>query len=607
MNMKNVIKYIALATVIVFGASSCEKFLDRPSEDSYTTAQFYQNDAQMEQGINYLYNSPWQDITRFYSYSSECLAGNVYLNDAAQRPYMFLAVTGEDAVLKDMSYALWAVNAQCNTVIHNIQAAKGTASQEVKNRCIGEVLAWKAMAYFFLVRTFGDVPIIHDNTEVIKEATYNEQHKVLKADVYEYVVMTLEKAMELLPKNAYIGKENRIDYYAAEALLAKVYLTKAGVSGSLNQDDLKKAAELAKDVIENSGRSLTPVYSDIFRMDKALYQQTGEELFTWHWQAANKNAWTTQNYMQSDVGLVGFSENGDLWGDWKGPSIDLQDAFGVSALTDPTQRVDTDDRRKATMMMFGDHYDYFWTDVEGGFDFYRFFYDKSYCPGGLTENSSSKQWGCATGANYCKHLYGDNADHLAVFGYPADNMYNQLPTHILRLGDIYLVYAEAAYLTNDHATALTYVNKIRERAHAKPVTSVDYETIWKERRLELALEGDRWYDFVRRSYYDAASCIKELKAQRRSIWGPGPSGSGSLDEIYKAFVTDEQGEYVGPGNGRPWDSSIVQYDPQYDLTNVSEGIFYMPFPVEDVVMNPNVGSTAEAVHVEVRETYSYDF
>ena len=54
MNMKNALKYIAIAAVIAFGASSCSKFLNRPSEDSYTTALFYKNDAQLEQGINYL-------------------------------------------------------------------------------------------------------------------------------------------------------------------------------------------------------------------------------------------------------------------------------------------------------------------------------------------------------------------------------------------------------------------------------------------------------------------------------------------------------------------------------------------------------------------------
>ena len=592
--MKKALKYIALAAVVAFGASSCDKFLDRPSEDSFTTAQFYQNDAQLEQGINYLYNSPWYDIIRFYIYGSETMCGNVY---QGQNAYSTLTVNGTDQDLKNMAYSLWAVNAQCNTVIHNIQASTGNLSDEVKNRCIGEVLAWKAMTYFFLVRTFGDVPIIHDNTEIIKDATYNEVVKVQKADVYEYIVMTLEKAMSLLPKNAYIGKLNRIDYYAAEALLSKVYLTKAGVTGSLSQEDLAKARDYAKDVIDNSGRTLTPRYSDIFRMTPAQFQQTGEELFTWHWQC-KQEVWTSQNSIQCDVGLVGFDENGSLWGDWKGPSVDLQDAFGVSAVDDPSTRKNTDDRRQATMMMFGDQYDYFWTD-KGGFDFYRFFYDENYYPGGLSSNASSKQWGCASGANYAKHLYGDVADHTAAFGYPSFGMYNQLPTHILRLGDIYLVYAEAAFLTGDTASALTYVNKIRERANAAPVASVDYETIWKERRLELALEGDRWYDYVRRSYYDVDACIKDLKAQRRSSWS-------GLDAVYKTYVTDAQGNYMGPGT-RPWDASAVTYSGSEELTNVVPSMFTIPFPTEDVVMNPNVASDVEAVHVDVRETYSYDF
>ena len=593
--MKNILKHIALLLVIILATASCENFLDRPSEDAYPTGMFYQNATPTEQGINYLYNSPWYDIIRFYIYGSETMCGNVY---QGQNAYSTLTVNGTDQDLKNMAYSLWAVNAQCNTVIHNILASDSEEiTDATRNRCIGEVLAWKAMTYFFLVRTFGDVPIIHDNTEVIKEASYNEVSKVDKADVYEYIVMTLEKAMELLPKNAYIGKLNRVDYYAAEALLAKVYLTRAGVSGTLEQGDLANARRYAEDVIKNSGRSLTPKYSDIFRMTPAQFQQTGEELFTWHWQC-KEEAWTSQNSIQCDVGLVGFDENGNLWGDWKGPSVALQDLFGVSAADDPAQRVDTDDRRKATMMMFGDQYDYFWSD-RGGFDFYRFFYDESYCPGGLTSNASNKSFGCGSGANYCKHLYGDVADHVAAFGYPSFGMFNQLPTHILRLGDIYLVCAEACYLTGDTQSALDYVNQVRARAHAPLYTSITINDIWKERRLELALEGDNWYDFVRRSYYDVNGCISELLAQRRSSYG-------GLDAAYKQYVTDEQGNYVGPG-ARAWDASGITYSGNEELTDVKPEMFTIPFPTEDVVMNPNVASTAPAVRVDVRSTYSYDF
>ena len=595
--MKNTVKYILSAAAVVVMAASCSKFLNRPAEDSYTTANYYQNDAQVEQSVNYLYNSPWLDIIRFYIYGSETMCGNVYQGNNA---YATLTVNGTDADLKNMSYSLWAVNAHCNTVINNIRNSTGTASEETKNKAIGEALAWKAMAYFLLVRTFGDVPIIHDNTQVIKDAAYNEQFKVQKADVYEYVILTLEKAMELLPKNAYIGKNNRIDYYAAEALLAKVYLTKAGVNGSITSEealaDLGKAKTYAKDVIDNSGRSLTPNYADVFRLSPTLYQQTGENLFTWQW-AAGTGIWTAQSYIQSDVGPLGIDEFGATWGDWKGPSVDLQDLFGVSAETEPALRPNKDDRRQATIMMFGDFYPQYWQD-KGGFDMYRFYFDPSYYPTGLEANGSNAQWCCQTGALYAKHLYGCGSDHVAALGISADRMCNQLPTHILRLSDIYLVYAEACALTGDNAGALEYVNKVRARANAKLLTSVTVKDIFVERRLELALEGDNWYDYVRRSYYEPDVVIAELKAQRRSHWD-------GISDVYKNYVVAD-GEYKGPG-AHAWDDSTISYNPSDELTDVKPSMFIMPFPTEDVVMNPNVGSTVDPVHVDVRETFTYDF
>ncbi|MCR5547690.1 MAG: RagB/SusD family nutrient uptake outer membrane protein [Bacteroidales bacterium] len=584
--MKNILKAF-VAGAMVLSAVSCADFLNRPSEDSYTLANYYQTDEQCIQGVNYLYCSPWYDCIRFYIYGSETMCGNVY---QGQNAYTTLTVNGTDTDLKNLSYSLWAVNAHCNTVINNILGSEGP-SQSVKNQCIGECLTWKAMAYFLLVRTFGDVPIIHDNTEIIKESTYNEVSKVQKADVYDYIVLTLEKALELLPKNPYIGQYNRIDYYAAEALLSKVYLTKAGVSGSLSSGDLAAAKNYAEDVIKNSGRSLTPKYSDVFRLSPAVYQQTGEALISWLW-TSTSGIWTCQNSIQSDVGCTGFDEFGDLWGDWKGPSVDLQDDFGVSAADNPMNRVNTDDRRKATIMMFGDKYEYFWQD-KGGFDFYRFFYDSDYAPG------TSGGWQCSSGANYAKHLYGNGSDHVKELGVSAENMTNQLPTHILRLSDIYLVYAEAAFLTGDKDTALEYVNKVRERANAVPLESVTFDDIWKERRLELALEGDRWYDYVRRSYYDMDACINELLNQRRSYWD-------GLGAAYKDFVQDDEGKYAGPG-AHTWDGSNIVYNPVQDLKSVTPSMFTLPFPTEDVVLNPKVASDAEAIHVDVRETYSYNF
>lgn len=587
--MKNIFKAIA-AGVMMFSAVSCADFLNRPSEDRFTVSDFYKTDEQLQQGIDYLYSSPWYDCIRFFIYGAESMCGNVY---QGQNAYTTLTVNGTDEDLKNFAYSLWAVNAQCNTVINNILNSEGP-SKAAKDKYIGEALAWKGMTYFFLVRTFGDVPIIHDNAEIIADASYNEIHKVQKADVYEYICMTLEKAMEFLPKEAYIGKYNRVDYYAAEGLLAKVYLAKAGVSGTLNTEDLGKAVTYAKDVIENSGRTLTPKYSDVFRLHPSLFQQTGECLFSWLW-TASSGIWTCQNSIQCDVGLTGFDEYADIWGDWKGPSLDLMDQFGADSRENPLARVNTDDRRQATILMFGDKIDYLWQD-HGGLDMFRYHYDDTYATG------TTGSWSCATGANYAKHLYGNNNDHVTALGVDAGRMCNQLPTHILRLSDIYLVLAEASLLTGDSETALEYVNKVRTRAHAASLTSSEltHAAILKERRLELAMEGDNWYDFVRRSYYEADKCIAELLAQRRSAW------SGELLNAYKDFVVGDDGKYAGPG-AHTWDVSAVVYRADEDLVDVKPEMFIMPFPTEDEVLNPSVGSTAEPVHVDVRNEYQYKF
>ena len=58
------IKYWAFAAVLGMGTVSCEDFLNRPTEDNYNESNFYQNDEQCVQGVNYLYNSPWYDFQR---------------------------------------------------------------------------------------------------------------------------------------------------------------------------------------------------------------------------------------------------------------------------------------------------------------------------------------------------------------------------------------------------------------------------------------------------------------------------------------------------------------------------------------------------------------
>ena len=578
MKTKN-IKYIAAVMLMGLSMTSCEDFLDRPVEDNYNTENYYSDDASCIRGVNYLYNSPWNDFSRGYINVGEIMSGNMYKTS----PYQDFSVNSNDQDYLWMTYSLWSVIAHSNTVYNSI--AGSSASEAVKNQCMGECLAWKAMAYFFLVRTYGDVPIIHDNSITLASGEYNTMHKVQKADVYDYILMTLEKALELLPKAK--STTGRIDYYCAEGLYAKVLLTAAGVTGSLNNDYLQRAATASLDVINNSGRQLMENYADIFRGSNNV---SDESLFAWRWTVGAH--WTCQSYMQSDLAPEGFDEFGDCWGGWGGPSADLEDAFGYDVTENPSKRLDIDTRRKAVMMGAGDVYEYFWRDHDlgngkKGLDILRFYYDKNY------NSAATGQFQGPCGVQNVKNLYGNNADHEAECGMSAARMSSALATHVLRLSDVYLIHAEAEVLQGKttSATALRAFNAVHQRAvpSATDKTTLSFDDIWKERRLEFAGEGDRWYDYVRRSYYDVNSCITELKAQRRNaIWG--------CDEAYKKWY--ESG-------GVTWDPSSIQYDSEKPIPNVTVNSFYLPFPTEDVALNPNLGSNAEAIHVDVRKEYSY--
>lgn len=538
---KSIIAFILLLLM------SCEDFLDRPTEDNYTVDSFYKTDEQCFQAVNPVYSSPWYDFQRGFFKTGEVLSGNYYWGSS---PYLTFTINSTDEDLTNMSASLWSVNAYCNGIIENINTKAGPdVSEYAKNTVKGEALVWKAMTYFYLVRTFGAVPIIHNNSEMISAGDYNSIYKATVPNVYEYIIMTLEKAIEWLPEK---NNPGRIDLYTAYGLLSKVYLTKAGygMNGSRNQEDLDKAAQYSLKVIEESGRNLLPIYSDIFRL-KNNYSE--ESLLAWHWVVSNQ--WTSQNSLQSDLGIQGMDEYGAAWGGYNGPSVDLQDAFGENALN--LTRNNVDSRRKATMMMYGDVYDYFWVD-KGGLDYTEF-------------AVNSMEYQSAVGTNSVKHIVGNDNDHIIGIGHSMARMATSLSTHLLRLSDVYLIYAEAklgnSSSTSD-ATALKAYNNVRGRSVQgyEPKTSITWQEIWKERRLELACEGDRWYDYVRWHYYEPEKAIAEIKGQRRNQYL-------GLATLY------ETGDL---------DTSVTYYDTALSAPNITNSHFQLPFPDTDLTMNPNL-------------------
>ena len=210
----------------------------------------------------------------------------------------------------------------------------------------------------------------------------------------------------------------------------------------------------------------------------------------------------------------------------------------------------------------------------------------------------------ATGANCVKHLYGDAFDHVQAVGHSASYMHNSLATHLLRLSDIYLVYAEAKLgagrATSSDPEVIDKFYAVRHRAipSLQYPQSVSWEDIWKERRLEFALEGDRWFDFVRVSYYDPEFVLNELSNQKRNeYWNIG----GLYEEYYETgnwTVADNM--MYNSQTSAPNPISVTKMDP-----DTGKRYLLLPFPTEDVVFNPNLASDVDGVSLDVRNTYSY--
>lgn len=542
--------FIWIVTALALVPSGCnEEFLNRPPQDAYISEEWFQTESQLDAAANALYGGVWFDFQRSFLGIGDVMAGND--NKGGDNPFYTFNVNASTSGISEAYNSLWMAVGYSNSVIEGVSKyAPASLDKAAVNTALGEAMVWKSMAYFFLVRSFGPVPIIESHSEAITNGTATRLYRNTVPDVYEYIVRTLTRAAELLPEQ---NDPGRINKFSAYGLLAKVYLTRSGVeqSGTRNQTDLDKAKEYAKMVIDGPYQ-LEPVYWNLFRISTG--NRNKENLISWHWQATD--AWGSQNAMQADLAVQNLTGFGDGWGTWSGPSVDLQRLFGEDAtLTGLENRVTNDARRKATMMMDGDFYADLQRDKPSNPD------DPSSPKGFKVTWNGGAQFASSSGAWARKHIVGNAKDNEAEGGGLIGFMKTSLSTHLLRLADVYLVYAEAVLGNNavsSDAEALSALNAVRSRSISgyTPVTEFDLMDIMDERRRELAYEGDNWYDYVRLHYYNPQLAIDLLANQ-------------------------ERGFYSGNAANSPITLNSVKYTP-------SNGDFLLPIPEGDLLKNPNL-------------------
>lgn len=492
--MKSIHKIIIPLLLLVVIAGCKKGFLDRPSQSTISANNFYQTTNDIRLATASLYGGApwWQWHNGAYLPLGETLSGNgsqAYYGDATQ--LFTRTITAANGIMIAAWTGLYNEIGQCNTTITGIQQnAPATVSATDKNAAIAEARFMRGVAYFYLAMHWGAVPIIEDNTKLIAQPLLN---RIIVSDVYKFVTNDLTFAVQNLPLS---DTKGRVTTWSAQGMLSKVYLTMAGLGqtgGTRNQALLDSAKKYAGNVCKNSGLALYPSYYDLFRPQ---FNDVGEDLFALQWAPGTGygNGNTLNNYAPS-TDIMPYKS-----GAWSAmyPTYDLYLMYSAKDTI----------RRKASIMLTGDYYPEL-NAAGGGYK--------------------------ATNVCMKKHIIGNEKDNNS----PLMDLWSS-PEHdaILRLADVYLIYAEAILgnnATTTDADALLYFNKVRERAGVDPAASLNIDTVLNERRIELAFEGHYWMDLVRLSYWNPTKALAILNAQQRvqftyasGVATPAAPGSGGI-------------------------------------------------------------------------------
>jgi hypothetical protein len=518
MKIRSKIIYGVLA-VSGFLASCSESYLDRPALSEIMSNNFYQSADDLKKATAGLYaGEMWgQWSAECYLQFGDVMGGNMVLgyNDGAVQINNF-SLNGLNSNLIGEWRSMYMLIGHCNTVIHAIEEVGSSDIQEADvNAAIGEAKFLRAYAYYRLVTLWREVPIIEDNRDLFSDPLIN---KNLAGDVYQFIVNDLVYASKNLPVTGANWEKGRVTKWSAQGLLSKVYLAWSGLdqNGTRSEALLDSAKLYAGNVCNNSGLALLSSYADVFQYEKSDNQ---ESLFALQWSKTG-GGWYGGNMLQLFSGALLINGNGGY--------------FGIEVTYDMYLQYSEADslRRKATFMYKGDSYPELNTN-KGGLVF--------------SNNSGLK-----------KHIIGNEVDlNLPLM----TNTASPEHTILLRLADIYLVYAEAI-LGNSSSTsdaqALQFFNAVRTRAGLDPVSSIDADMLRKERRIELAAEGDYWFDLVRLSYYNPSEALALLNGEQR----------------VKILIDDEG--VVTPG------------DPYGQLTPAEISSFRLPIPSSEITANPKL-------------------
>lgn len=292
---------IVLSLIVVLFAGCGQSFTDLAPISNANTNNFYQSEADFESAVTAAMNTLYSVYAPEgpVSYTGELMSDNatLYLIAGAQADkYAIRDYTIQTA--NTMVYSFWktfySALFNVNTVLDKLQEAS-QLDVEYKKTAEGEMRFLRALYYFYMVRMWGDVPL------VTKAVSAQESYGILRSsevDVYEQIKSDLHFAVESLPLSSNVKLIGRPTKGAAQTLLGEVYLT----LGSKNE-----AAQTLLEVYNSKQYALLSTFAEVWGPDA---KNTKESIFEVQYSSANTSTGTHSPFYQfffPNINLSGFS------------------------------------------------------------------------------------------------------------------------------------------------------------------------------------------------------------------------------------------------------------------------------------------------------------
>ena len=412
----------------------------------------------------------------------------------------------------DATYAVYVRTLQ--GIAYTNEYLRQTASDRLSDRGVSSELAAKiqgfraearflrAYFYWMALDVFGDVPFTTENSPF--GGGVNPKQASRK-DVFDYCISELTAlAADDSPMPAARSNYPRADKGAVLGLLARMYLNAEVYTGTPMWQEAKDACE----DIFTMGYSLCPEYADLFRGDNGENPEAlNEVLFGISYDAEQTQSYGGTSYLTlaaiaatdvSSTQMINGVNNG--WGGIRVPYEYVEKYFNVRNADYSAGTYDVNDKRG------------------------RMFYIK-----GRSESMDGalyvflNGWSCLKFNNIPHNM--DQDSYLAT---AASKAYSDIDFPMIRLGEIYLIYAEACMNLGQANTALPKVQDLAARAGVTAPTSITQEWLIEERARELMWEGHRRTDLIRYGKFTSSSFLWTYK-------GGSFSGQG-FDDHMKIFA-----------------------------------------------------------------------